>query len=103
MKEIDIISKDKLKHYEKGVYSGSHKGMRFFICSTKIEEEELCLQLFIWPEPYCMEKTDPKLRDSYQFPFTEEGLVELEEKLNSCYNEKQAFYHERADISTLIM
>ena len=83
--EIEIVSKDKLKHYVKGNYSGSHKGMRYFIDSRLLESEERVLSLCIWPEPYCITATPEEQKTYFQFPFTEEGLAELEEKVNEMY------------------
>ena len=41
MNEINIISEDKLAHYKKGTYSGSHKGMRYFISGKTTEDDTL--------------------------------------------------------------
>ncbi len=86
MNEIEIISQDKLKHYIKGNYSGSYKGMRYYINSKVLEEtEERVLVLCIWPEPYCIEKTPEEDKTYLQFPFTDEGLAMLEDELNEVY------------------
>jgi hypothetical protein len=104
-KEIDILSADKLKHYVKGVYSGSHKGMRYFISSvmTDEENENRELLLTIWPEPYNLNATPEENKEYFQFPFTEEGLEELEKQLNETYHSKISFWNERASVSTLFM
>ncbi len=98
MKEIEIISQDKLKHYEKGTYTGSHKGMRYRIRSeikTEGEEEQRFLCLDIWPEPFCFQKTPEEEKEYFLFPFTEEGLEELEEKVNRIYTERKEFWEEK--------
>lgn len=87
-KQIDIISADKLRHYIKGTYSGSFRGMRYLITSKTAEEEKRILLLCIWPEPYCFAATAEELKEYFEFDFTEEGLQALEEKLNAVYEEK---------------
>lgn len=99
MKEkIEIVSEDKLKHYEKGTYTGSYKGMRYRVRSEKKIEHEgeqnyLCLD--IWPEPFCFQKTLDEEKESFLFPFTEEGLKELEDKANQVYIERKEFWEEK--------
>lgn len=102
-KEIDIISADKLTHYIKGTYSGSFRGMRYFINSVASGDEKRVLSLCIWPEPYSFAATDEKLKEFFQFEFTEEGLQELEDKLNEVYGERQEYWKKKAGISTLNM
>lgn len=87
-KQIDIISADKLGHYVKGTYSGSFRGMRYLISSKAAEGEERRLLLCVWPEPYCFAATPENLKEYFLFDFTEEGLIALEEKLNTVYEER---------------
>lgn len=87
-KQIDVISADKLRHYIKGSYSGSFRGMRYFISSKVFENETRQLSLCIWPEPYCLAATPDEQKEYFFFDFTDEGLLALEEKLNIVYEEK---------------
>jgi hypothetical protein len=102
-KLIEIITKDKLKHYNKGVYSGSYLGMRYFICGKTLEDETKVLSLCIWPEPYNFASTKDEFKEYFEYDFTDEGLQSLEDKLNAYYLEKQDFWKSKAGISTLTM
>lgn len=101
-KEILLVSEDKLAHYKKGTYSGGHRGMRYFLESVDKEEERF-LKLSIWPEPYRREATAQEEIVEKEFAFTEEGLQQAEEYLNQTYREKQEYWNQRAQISTLYM
>jgi len=87
-KQIDIISADKLGHYTKGTYSGSFRGMRYFISSKAAEDGTRQLALCIWPEPYCFAATPEEQKEYFFFDFTEQGLLALEQKLNMVYEER---------------
>ena len=98
MNEINIISEDKLAHYKKGTYSGSHKGMRYFISGKTTEVETLFISLCVWPEPYCSTATPEEEKEYFQFEFSDEGLCALEEKLNHIYLEKLDFWNSKEKI-----
>lgn len=54
-------------------FNGSYRGMRFRM-EKHTQEEETCLLVTVWPEPYGYDATpeDEKVRET--FPFTEEGI-----------------------------
>lgn len=56
------------------VFSGSHEGMRFCM-----EAAEDALTARVWPNPWCIEKTDAAQIESAQFAMTEEGMAEAEQ------------------------
>ena len=72
-----------LLHYFacKNIYSGNEEAMRYRITPGKralpgpdgAEQEQSCLTVDIWPEPWTLERTDPALRRSRVFPLSEEG------------------------------
>lgn len=76
-------------------FSGSHKGMRFFVKSY----EEDTITAFVYPEPYSFDKTSEENKESEDFPYTKEGVekclewlnkkyADEEEKWNSCFNSR---------------
>lgn len=54
-------------------YCGEHQGMRY-ILEEKKNEEGSELQVVVWPEPWCREKTDEELQTAEKFAFNQEGL-----------------------------
>ena len=53
-------------------YSGSYQGMRFYL--TAKEEQ---IEAYVYPEPFCMEKTPDDQKIHRQFPFNEEGFEQV--------------------------
>lgn len=102
-KLIEIVSKDKLKHYNKGNYSGSYFGMRYYICGKSLDDETKFLSLCVWPEPYNFSSTKEELKEYFEFEFTEEGLEKLENQVNAVYVEKEDFWKSKSGFSTLNM
>lgn len=103
LEKIDLLSADKLKHYQKGTYSGSHCGMRYLVKSGQGEDEERQLVLCVWPEPYCFDKTPEEKKEYFRFPFSEDGLKQAEDTLNRIYSEKDTLWEEKNGISTLTL
>ncbi|MCR5623993.1 MAG: hypothetical protein K6G11_01985 [Lachnospiraceae bacterium] len=78
--------------YSKGAeHKAGYKGMRYLIRKS-VQDEETSLEVCIWPEPFCFEKTDDSKKEFSYFDFTEEGLDEAYEwivsKWESDYSEK---------------
>ncbi len=90
IKAEDILS---LNYYTYGrPFSGSLQGMRYRIILQKEEKNEAGevtaekgLMVFIWPEPFSFEKTDPEKISSKLFPFSEEGRLSAVDYLNQQY------------------
>ena len=100
IKENDIYS---LIHYEYGLpYSGDYNGMRYRIARNplervfgKKEKGEATLETTVWKGPFAFDTTtwedttylDPTIQEAItkEFPFTEEGRLELVEWLNAMY------------------
>lgn len=75
-------------HYKKGkAYTGSQKGMRYRI-QKKETEGEAKFYVWVWPEPFCFEKTDKEQLTETQFPFSEEGYEQVMAFLNSQYESR---------------
>lgn len=77
--------------------------MRYYIASREEEGKDRELLLCVWPEPYCLAKMEQDKKMEFYFPFTEDGLCQLEEKLNLIYEEKKTFWEEHRNITTTIM
>lgn len=77
--------------YEKSRYTGSIKGMRYCIEKSGEDGGEV-FKVWIYPGPYCFEKTAGSLKESITFPFTEESIPLIAGWLNSQYEERAAYW-----------
>ena len=68
--------------YQKSPYTGSMNGMRFYIEKSEKDVTPVLL-VWIFPGPYCFEKTDDSLKESKAFPFCEESIAKIADWLNS--------------------
>jgi len=93
IKVTDILS---LEYYKKTSFTGSDGEMRYKIEKQEVETEdsqtgeakkEKYLVAYTWPGPYAFFQTDDSLKLSKQFPFTNEGLTQVTEYLNSKISE----------------
>lgn len=82
-----------LSFYKKTHFTGSCRGMRYYITRAKeagAEDTEAAadvLRAIIYPEPYAFEHTPDEDKVSADFPFTEEGLDAVCDWLNTQYKE----------------
>lgn len=81
---IDRIDLFHLPFYKKEAFTGSDRGLRFWIGKTDTreegaEEEKLVLRVIIWPEPFALKHTPDEQKLTKDFPFSEEGLDEIYE------------------------
>ncbi|MBR3307273.1 MAG: hypothetical protein IKI75_08490 [Lachnospiraceae bacterium] len=83
----DGLYRINLNFLKKERYSGSSDGMRFMLMKHSAEGEEDRLELVIWPEPLCFEKTADEDKHSYFYSFDKEGLDAAVEKLNDMFKE----------------
>ena len=81
-------------HYLYGeAYMGSYRGKRFRLGREPLKNvffspreewgQDASLRASVWPEPWCWEKKDPADLREKDFEFSEEGLKEAVEWLNS--------------------
>lgn len=70
---------------KKAGFSGSHKGMRFFVKSY----EEDTITAFVYPEPNNFENTPEEQKESEKFPYTTEGVDECIDWLNKKYEDEK--------------
>lgn len=79
--------------YKKTHYTGSMSGMRFYI--EKVDENETSFfKVWIFPGPYCFEKTEDHLKESATFPFSEESLPLISDWLNSQYEKRISYWNQ---------
>lgn len=77
VERIDLFH---LPFYKKEVFTGSDRGLRFWIGRVEIpggaEEApaETVLRVIVWPEPFALKHTEDEKKKSREFPFSEEGL-----------------------------
>ena len=71
---IDLGGQAGLPYVNRGVYTGSYRGMRYRMCKKEKEEGGKYLEAVIYPEPFCFEVTAEEEKEFREFPFTEEGF-----------------------------
>lgn len=79
-------------------FYGSYNGMRYKIEHIKADEEAgivESLRGWIFPEPKCFDETDDELKESKDFPFTNEGIDEACQWLNDSYESKADYWMSR--------
>ena len=70
--------------YKKEAFTGSDRGIRFWIGKVTVGEEEEAQdyqRVTVWPEPYAWKHTPDEQKISKDFAFSEEGLDEIYEWL----------------------
>lgn len=77
---IDRIDLFHLPFYKKEAFTGSDRGLRFWIGKAEVpredseEEKDTVLRVILWPEPFALKHTADEKKVSRDFPFSEEGL-----------------------------
>ncbi len=76
-----------IPYYNKSPFSGSIRGMRYYI---KKEETDSGTVFMVWvfPGPFCFEKTADDLKYSKTFDYAEESLPKIADWLNLQYEER---------------
>lgn len=104
---IDIKDVMPISFLKKEPFTGSFHGMRYRIEKAEIPlenaseenadtenkkkpETQTVLKTFIWPQPFCFDKTPDEQKSEKSFEFTSEGLAQAVDWLNERYvNEKK--------------
>ncbi|SET00208.1 hypothetical protein [[Clostridium] polysaccharolyticum] len=81
-----------LNYIKKENLTGSYQGMRFMF--TKEEEG---LLVYIWPEPYCFEKTEDAKKTAKLFDFSEEGKLAAIDWMNEQYQARKSEWQSAVD------
>lgn len=69
----DILSMEYLKKTE---FTGCHKGMRYRLEGVAGEDGEKKLRVTVWPEPFNFFTTPEEEKESAEFFFGEDGVVD---------------------------
>ena len=86
----DILSMEFLKKSE---YTGCHQGMRYRLEGISAEEGKR-LKVTVWPEPFNFWKTPEEKKQSAEFAFAEEGVVQAVEWMNERFlQDKEVWEH----------
>ncbi len=73
-----------LKALKKEPFSGSHHGMRYYLNSS-----EEGLKAWVYPEPWCFERTPEEDKISKSFSFNQEGLDAAVDWINETFKARQ--------------
>lgn len=76
VKRIDLFH---LPFYQKEAFTGSDRGIRFWIGKSECAQEDTqeqtaVLRTILWPEPFALDATADEKKISRDFAFSEEGL-----------------------------
>ncbi len=71
---IERVDLFHLPFYKKEAFTGSDRGLRFFITKKAPDGAEPTLEVTVWPEPYALKHTADEKKTKKEFPFSEEGL-----------------------------
>lgn len=84
MKRSDLLS---LEYYKFQPFSGSESGLRYRVEKyQESEDSNKQLKVTLWPEPFSFENTPDDKKTSQLFDFSEDGLVECADWINSNIN-----------------
>lgn len=76
-----------LSYYNKAHFSGSISGMRYYIEKAKADDVPV-FKVWVFPGPFCFEKTADDVKYFKTFDFAEESLSKIADWLNDQYEEK---------------
>lgn len=77
---IERIDLFHLPFYKKEAFTGSDRGLRFWIgrlespAKEQDKENSPVLRVTVWPEPFSLKATPEEQKVNRDFPFSEEGL-----------------------------
>lgn len=83
--------------YKKSPYTGSMKGMRFYIEKAQENDTDV-FHVWIFPGPYCFEKTADDLKESKTFAFTEESIAQIADWLNCQYAQRRDYWNRHTSL-----
>lgn len=92
-----MIEKEKfqvLNYVKKEDYTGSMDGMRYML-RKKTTGEESCLEVLLWPEPFCYGKTPKERKLRNEFPLSQHGLEQAIDWMNGQYESQTELWGRR--------
>jgi len=93
---IDLHGQAGLPYINRGIYTGSYKGMRFRMRKAETEEKGKYLETIIYPEPFCFDATPEEEKTIKEFPFTTEGFDEAVAWMNEEYTAQKERWEQAA-------
>ena len=83
---------------KKARLKASYKGMRHQVeqveLKSEMEHEDSStikkLRVYVWPGPFCFEKTPDSFKQSEEFEYSEDGLNKAYKWVCGCYMDNQA-------------
>ena len=84
-----------LNYVKKEEYTGSMIVLRYMLKKTVVprdDQEETCLEVIIWPEPYGYARTEEEKKLRKEFPFSEDGLKEAVVYLNQQFEDQRVLW-----------
>ena len=83
--------------YNKTQYTGSIKGMRYYIRKQE-EDGENVFKVWIFPGPFCFDRTADELKESATFAFTEENIPVIADWLNAQYEARAGYWNQHQSV-----
>ncbi len=83
--------------YKKSPYTGSIEGMRFTIEKAQEGDTDV-FRVWIFPGPFCFEKTADNVKESQIFPFTEYSIAKIADWLNTQYTQRQRYWNQHKSL-----
>ncbi|MBQ4259797.1 MAG: hypothetical protein IJB84_06015 [Lachnospiraceae bacterium] len=90
----DILS---IGFLQKSEYTGSHRGMRYRLEKSKIEDE-VRLLVTLWPEPFNFVNTPEDKKLTQTFAFEEQGVIEAVAWMNRKLEENKSVWEQSAKL-----
>lgn len=91
IKREDILSMEYLKKTE---FTGCHQGMRYRLEGVTDAEGQKRLRVTVWPEPFNFFTTPEEEKESAEFLFHEDGVVDAVAWMNDrLFQEKDRWEH----------
>lgn len=82
-----------LAFYKKSCYTGSLNGMRYYIEKASEDDTDI-FKVWIFPGPFCFEKTAAEQKEFKTFPFSEDSLSDITDWLNKQYEDRATFWNQ---------
>lgn len=87
----DILSMEYLKKTE---FTGCHQGMRYRLEGVSREGDKKVLLCTVWPEPFNFFKTPEHKKESAEFLFEEDGILDAVAWMNDrLFEEREKWEH----------
>ena len=80
---------------KKEKFTGSYQGMRYRMQKKEVplnetsEDTTTRLSVYIWPQPFCFDKTNDSEKTEHLFEFSPDGIKEAVDWLNLKYEEEK--------------